>query len=75
MELLGTMLYQGHLLKWPVMLRNISSGKATCLGGKDGPAYSILFKMMFVPFFANTLCINYVFPLHRVAYIHGIDAT
>lgn len=62
-ELLGTMLYQGHLLRWPVMLRNISSGKAMCLGGKDGPAYSILFKMMFVPLFANTLCIKYVFPL------------
>ncbi|KAJ1386476.1 hypothetical protein SESBI_40779 [Sesbania bispinosa] len=46
-ELQGTMLYQGLQLKWPVMLRNISSGKAMCLGGKDGPACLILLQMKF----------------------------
>lgn len=52
-ELQGPMLYQGHLLKWLAMLRNISSGRAMCPGGKDGPACLILLQMKFVPLFAN----------------------
>lgn len=52
-ELLGTMLYQGHRLKWPVMLRNISLGKATYLDEKDAPACLILLQMKFVPFYCK----------------------
>lgn len=66
-ELQGTMLFQGHLLKWPVMLRNISSGKAMCLGERDGPACLILLQMMFVPLL-EILCVKHVFLLHQYAY-------
>ncbi|RYQ81094.1 hypothetical protein Ahy_Scaffold1g107097 isoform B [Arachis hypogaea] len=44
-ELHEIMSHQGHLLKWPVMLKNISSGKAMCLGAKDVPVYLILSQM------------------------------